>query len=365
VVAQGDALDPMPGVTVGLCHEASFNTQSQLCFVANQLGGAPIKSNSVILAGSPTNLVVVALEGDHAPGMPAGVVFADLTLRDPVWGEGGHVGFWAKLAGDGIARTNDRAIWVGRPGALQPVARRGDPARDMPMGVVYHTTFSTTFDLAGINRNGKVAYIAKVEGTGVTHLNQEGLWGGTPGFENLLLRLGQAIDLGGGVTGEVFRIDMVDVKAQLQVGGGGDGRARSLNDLDQYVCAVDFWAPGGSAILVIEDVTDPDANGLPRVLEDAHGLSPGEGAEIAAPRFVLGDGRPRLVFRQSNNATNLSVRLQAAPHLGARWKVQSAISNAADQLGLPAGVVRKEALLDADSGHGFLRVGVSVTPPLQ
>jgi len=63
----------------------------------------------------------------------------------------------------------------------------------MPTGVVYHTSFAGTFDLAGINRNGKLAYLSLVEGDGIDMRNDTGLWGGTPGFENLLLREGQRL----------------------------------------------------------------------------------------------------------------------------------------------------------------------------
>lgn len=369
VLAEGAGAAP-----VGAAHYGEFafsavtrNSSSQYCFVAT-FADVSSASNTAILAGPLTNLQVVAREGQHAPGTPNGVVFTDLGLSEPLYGEGGDVAFRATVSGPGIGASNNTAIWVGKPGALYVVDRRGSQARDLPVGVLHHTSLSSTFDLAGVNGRGNVAYISLIEGPGITLANNTALWAGSPGFENLLLQTGQGISLGGAQTGIVFTIDMVDVKGQLQVGGGADGRAQSLNDRNQYVAAVQFVAgTGGSALLRIEDVTDPEADGLSRILEEAHGVPSGEGpADAALQMRQIGDSA-RLTFRERIGVPGLAIAVEEAGNLvGGSWSACGVtVSNADDQSELPPGVTRREAQVPLNGACQFFRIGVSPLPPSQ
>lgn len=345
----------------------TLNSSEQYCFVAAFTGTSPT-SDTAIVAGPLTNLQIVAREGQHAPGTPAGVVFTDLALAEPVYSDGGDIAFRATVSGPGINSSNSTAIWAGKPGALYAVDRRGAQAKDLPAGVAHHTSLSSTFDLVGLNRRGDVTYISLIEGPGITLANNNALWAGTPGFENLLLQKGQGIPLGNGQTGTVFTIDMVDVKGQLQVGGGADGRARSLNDRGQYVAAIVFVAgTGGSALLRIEDVADPDANGLSRILEEAHGVAPGGNAADAALQIQQAEDQVRLLFPENVSATGLVIAVEEAGSLsGAPWLATGLpISDAGDQSGLPPGVTRREVAAPLDGMSRFFRIGVRAQPPPQ
>jgi len=369
VVTEGDIVTCLPENTFGYFAFSSVarNSSDQYCIVTS-LSGSSSSSNTVILAGPLTNLQVVAREGRHAPGMSNDVVFTDLALATPIYGEGGDVAFRATVSGPCIGSSNNTAIWAGKPGALFMIDRRGSQALDFQPGVIHHHSLSSTFDLAGLNAKGNVVYMSLLEGPGIGSSNNNALWGGTPGFEDVLLQKGQGIPLGNGKTGVVFTVDLVDVSGQLQVGGGTDGRAQSLNDHNQYVAAVQFVAgTGGSALLRIEDVTDPDANGLCRVLEVAHGIAPGEGANDADLRILFQGDAVHLVYVECTNATGLAMAMEQANALSGNdvWlESGSVVSNAADQSGLPSDVLRREVVIPPDDQRsGFFRMGVHRLPP--
>ena len=76
----------------------------------------------------------VAHQGDPVPGV-FGATFTG--FAPPQIDAAGNVLLRASMAGPGIDDTNDVAIWFGQPGAIQMVARDGDRAPDMPQGVIY------------------------------------------------------------------------------------------------------------------------------------------------------------------------------------------------------------------------------------
>jgi hypothetical protein len=159
----------------------------------------------------------VVLSGEQAPGLPAGVT---LSPTDFAFGFGylnntGHVAFLAFVTGPGISAANDRGIWVGRPGALGLAAREGDPAPDLPAGVVYGT-LNETPSLSG---DGAVAFRATLAGSGVTFANDQALFGGTNGAIRLGARLGGLAPGSPGSTYGGFTASPINSFHQLAYGG--------------------------------------------------------------------------------------------------------------------------------------------------
>jgi len=116
---------------------------------------------------------------------------------------------------------------------------------------------------------------------------------------------------------------------------------------------------------MIEDIADPDRNGLPRVLEEAHGVSPGEDAAPAALGLVKTENGLRLGFQQATSATDLQVEFEEACLPDGPRAVLETVSNATDQSGLPEGVVRREATVTTDAQSAFYRISMRVVPPPQ
>ena len=69
----------------------------------------------------------IALTGDHAPGLPSGVLFSS-----SVWPFGssgsGRYGILGELQGPGIDASNNSAVYVGNGGSLSLGLRTGDHA---------------------------------------------------------------------------------------------------------------------------------------------------------------------------------------------------------------------------------------------
>lgn len=65
----------------------------------------------------------IAVSGQAAPGLKAGVVFGDLS--DLRLDTAGRAAFWAELKGTGVTGTNDGSVWSDRSGALALVFREG------------------------------------------------------------------------------------------------------------------------------------------------------------------------------------------------------------------------------------------------
>ncbi len=337
----------------------TVNSHTQFCFVGTIRTGQ-FTNDSAIVAGALTNLVIAARENCPAPGMPSGVRFDNLALVKPVLSDGGHVAFAATVSGPDIGSTNATAIWAGLPDSMRMVCRRGDPAPGLPAGIMFSTAFAGTFDLAGINRQGHIAYISHLEGAGVTIDTDQALWAGQPGFESLLIRRGDWLNLGDGQNRKVFTFDMVDQKGELQVSGGQDGRSRSLNDRGQYTFHVTFVAGQGEAILFVPSVLDPDQNGVPAIAELAHGLTDLEPAANIHPSVGWQEGALVLQYRRNTLASNVSLEVEESANLDGSWETSMAVSSLdSDQSGLPAGVERRRAILaNPSTAARFYRIAV-------
>lgn len=159
----------------------------------------------------------VAVSGQPAPEMPAGVTFSQI---DFAFGFGylnntGQVAFLSFATGPGITGANDRGIWVGRPGALALAAREGNLAPDLPDGVVY----ATLNEAPNLSGDGAVSFRATLAGPGVTGANDDALFGGTNGAIRLAALEGDLAPGELGTTYAGFTGSPVNSFHQLAFGG--------------------------------------------------------------------------------------------------------------------------------------------------
>lgn len=77
VAGRGDAVAGQPGMHFDSFHESRLNDAGDIAFLAGITDGVSAFKNG-LFAGSESNLRAVALEGQHAPGTPAGVKFDNL-----------------------------------------------------------------------------------------------------------------------------------------------------------------------------------------------------------------------------------------------------------------------------------------------
>jgi PEP-CTERM motif len=160
-----------------------INAQGQMAFRAflkQGLGGVTTGNDvGVWVGGSGASLVLVAREGNHAPGTAAGAVFD--FFGTPTLNDGGQVIFagYLKDGVGGVTPQNDNGIWAGPTYAPVLIARAGDIAPNTALSFNFFDV-----DDAYINAAGHVIFGAEVvDGGGAA---TRGIWTGTPGNLSLL-----------------------------------------------------------------------------------------------------------------------------------------------------------------------------------
>lgn len=311
-----------PGVDFDLEQNTTplINASGNVAFWQPLEGAVTAANDSGIWVGPPTNLSLVAREGDAAPDAPAGAVFDGFNQFGTPLGfnDAGDIAFTGSmLAGaGGVTADDDDGVWAGPPGALALIAREGDQAPGALTGLVFRS-----FDEPVLGAGGHVAVPARLRGTPANDTNEEGIWmlspGGTleavvvagqqvPGapaghlfvsrFQNIYFNAGGDLsftaefDIDGdgqddgwgmwvrtaaglgpiAVTGQPFAVSpgnfrTVDFVARgdFGVGGGGtDGLGKGLNDAGQVAVAVGF-DDGSSGIFVGQIDEDFDGDGFP------------------------------------------------------------------------------------------------------
>jgi hypothetical protein len=157
---------------------------------------------------------MVARAGDHAPGTAAGTVFNGMFVR-PSMGDDDHLAFQCRLAG--TPSNFDQGIWSDASGTLQLVARTGQQAPDMAPGVVFKELGDPV-----VNSTGILAFQATVEGPGISHSNDSGIWMGPPDAPVLVMRAGDSAS--GAPAGAVFDdVGPSSIGTSIAVGDSGVG----------------------------------------------------------------------------------------------------------------------------------------------
>ena len=137
---------------------SGFSDTGELLFSSN-LAPEDSASGYSIWLGRAASVEPVAVHGSPAHGLPDGVTINTRLSRSALISRTGIVSVRAGLSGPDVDAYNDGVLWVGRPGAMEVLAREGDQAAGMPDGVVYRH-FGTTTVL--VNMSEQVAFNAHV-----------------------------------------------------------------------------------------------------------------------------------------------------------------------------------------------------------
>lgn len=141
---------------------------------------------------------IVAREGDQAPGMPAGAVFADSSalsgfafLTTTGLTNTGAFSFMTTFPSGpgGVTTANDRAFFTGSIGSLALALREGDPA---PATLGAGVLFGEGSVSMVMNDAGQLAFAVPLTGA-VTSANDSAIMLGTPGNFVVVAREGDAV----------------------------------------------------------------------------------------------------------------------------------------------------------------------------
>jgi hypothetical protein len=173
------------------------NNAGVIAFIASVTGGdTTFQSDQGLFTGTPGNLTLIAREGSAAPGATGTSPVFSTTTNYPTLdrriNNSGQVTFGAQLSGDGVSALNDHAIYVWTPdggnGTLALAAQTGSTAPGLGSPTI---RYSVIDESPGFNDAGKVAFRGQVigdPGDGVTLVNNFGIWKGTPGNLEVVVR---------------------------------------------------------------------------------------------------------------------------------------------------------------------------------
>ncbi len=134
-------------------------------------------------------LVPVFHENTPLPELGENIWVRD--IGNPILGRGGRIVFAAELGGHDVSsRTND-IIMAGSPGKMSPIVLEGVHAPGTDSNVVFGSPSPhPTFRNISINNAGQTLFIATLDGPGVTHTNDNGIWLEESGTLQLVVREG-------------------------------------------------------------------------------------------------------------------------------------------------------------------------------
>ncbi|MEX2318013.1 MAG: choice-of-anchor tandem repeat NxxGxxAF-containing protein [Pirellulales bacterium] len=260
-IADGDTVNlflrmgmPAPGTAPGTNFDGfpspAIDPAGHVTFIARLSGGdATSENDSGIWSNRGGTLALVVREGDPAPQVSATARFSSFNVFTLVVNAAGDMAFEGLLTGTGITTGNDDAIWNTSPSGLELVAREGDHAPGTPSGV----NFRFNSDIGPVfNATGRSAFISSLTGTGVTSLNDRGIWAeDVSGELRLIVREGDFLEV---APGDLRQISFITFEGQNgNVGGNGSG----FNDLGQIAFTASF-TDGTKGVFVSNLVAVPE-----------------------------------------------------------------------------------------------------------
>jgi len=292
--------DQAPGMATGVYmdrfYQLVLNGAGRAAFKSELTGPAldVSKNEGIWSEGGGSGLTLVALRGSQAPGTAAGVNFSQLSFL--TLNGLGQIAFYGHLDGLGVRSTNNTGIWSeGGGSGLALVARKGDPAPGTPAGVNFKG-FNVGVML---NSAGKTAFIGSLIGTGVTSLNDRGIWseGGGSG-QALIARTGsRAPGTTAGVNFSGFGFVALNGVGQIAFVGALTG-AGVTSSKDEGI-----WATGYNGLLRLVvrkgDLLDVSNNPLSLDLRTISSLKMFYGSLDEDGRGTSFNDRGQLAFRAS------------------------------------------------------------------
>lgn len=248
--------DPAPQTETNtkylILEDPSINDAGQLAFLTSLSGPSVNGTNDkAIYMGLPGAVKLVTRKGRAAPGTSSGVTFVDLT--SPVESGSGFMAFRGVVGGPGVTTANDEGFWCGTTAGLRLMAREGSQAPGTPTGVKFYSFIT----LPVVNAGGQAAFLARLAGVGVTTANDLGIWvSDSDGNLSLVAREGNTVRLGSLDVRTIATLNLIYAPA-----GGEDGRILSLNDAGQLSFHATFV--GGSQAIVQASIAGQILDGCP------------------------------------------------------------------------------------------------------
>lgn len=187
--------DPAPGADRAYFAAFSGNTLSlningRTSFQAtlNEIGGILTSQDEGFWRESSSGLLLVAKEGDPAPGV-TGAFFSSIFIKVAINDDGG-VAFKGAISGSGVG-SNNEGLWGSGASGLQLIARSTTPAPGAG-GAAF-----SSFMQPELNNAGVVAFRASL--AGFDSLTNSGIWKGQPGNLELVVRKGDIAPATGGL----------------------------------------------------------------------------------------------------------------------------------------------------------------------
>src|SRR5262245_59145310 len=189
--ATGMPVPGVPGAAMAQVYGAAGNVLGQWAFSAWFAGPGVVESQNDFASflWDPVGGLSMALRtGDPALQMPEGVVLKSVA---PYLGDAGKVVYVVKLAGPGVSDANDTALYAtDASGALVLLATEGGPAPGTEPGTVF-SDFQVMSNSIVINATGQVAFEGGLVGPEITPANGFGIWVSDPATGALALRVRQ------------------------------------------------------------------------------------------------------------------------------------------------------------------------------
>lgn len=201
VVREGDVL-PTGEVLIGVSgNTMSFINQinelgqvvHELRFSVTAPSTATTANDRALAVWNAGTDVIIAREGQQAPGLPTGTLFATPALGWTASVGGGSFTRSGKmlmispLDGAGTTTANDNALYYGGLGGWTLVLREGDACPGLTGGEQFLFVGNVSMMC---NDAGDLTFIAGLTGGSVTTSNDSSVWIGTPGNLQLLAREG-------------------------------------------------------------------------------------------------------------------------------------------------------------------------------
>jgi hypothetical protein len=183
-----------PGTPSGVSFSALgaplINSSGDVAFRSFLSGGDVTGSTNDrgIWAESAGSLNFAIRNGSHAPGTPADVNFAGISV--PTFNASGRIIFYSTLTGPSVVtlgNPNNVGLWSDSTGTVDLITRSGDPAPGTPSGVNFLNSF---IKVEVLNAAGQTAFTSFLDGPDVDGSNGEGIWLGVPGNLTLVARTG-------------------------------------------------------------------------------------------------------------------------------------------------------------------------------
>jgi hypothetical protein len=199
VVAREGDIAPGPDTTMRywFLGTVALNASGHVGYFAEVTPNAGVTQYDAIYAGKAGAPELVAREGDKAPGTNENVTYR--RFQGINFNDGDGVAYVSEFRGIDITMDNGAGVYAGNVHDPLLVARLGDPAPGAGSGVVYK---EFPYD-ARINNSGRLLYGAFISGTGsLANAKYAALYAGTIGAPQLIVRHGNPAP--GGAPGEYF-----------------------------------------------------------------------------------------------------------------------------------------------------------------